>query len=152
MVDKCMYNSDGDFLFVPQLGDLKVTTEFGRLLVQPNEICVIQQGMRLVRKKCFFLTIQDTRLFCYTFLERFAFNAFKTLIQWSLLISNSGFVPKLVANTQIPLFTFGRVAVINRIYFIFGKVDPVNNRHGGPVRMSVMCVQTVIHRLIQHIK
>ena len=43
-----MYNSDGDFLFVPQLGDLKVTTEFGRLLVQPNEICVIQQGMRLV--------------------------------------------------------------------------------------------------------
>lgn len=70
MVDKAFYNSDGDFLIgeflgllggwiisaklttfpmiraVPQEGALDVTTEFGRIHVRPNEICVIQQGMR----------------------------------------------------------------------------------------------------------
>lgn len=44
--DRCMYNSDGDFLIVPQQGPLLITTEFGRMKVDPNEICVIQQGMR----------------------------------------------------------------------------------------------------------
>lgn len=33
-------------LIVPQTGHLELTTEFGKLLVQPNEIAVIQQGMR----------------------------------------------------------------------------------------------------------
>jgi len=46
MGDRAMYNSDGDFLIVPQQGSLKITTEFGRMLVKPNEICVIQQGIR----------------------------------------------------------------------------------------------------------
>ncbi|XP_022257500.1 homogentisate 1,2-dioxygenase-like isoform X2 [Limulus polyphemus] len=46
MEDKCFYNSDGDFLIVPQQGKLWITTEFGKMLVEPNEICVIQQGMR----------------------------------------------------------------------------------------------------------
>lgn len=46
MKDKAMYNSDGDFLIVPQQGALDITTEFGRLHVEPNEICVIQQGIR----------------------------------------------------------------------------------------------------------
>lgn len=46
MKDKAMYNSDGDFLIVPQQGGLSILTEFGRLRVEPNEICVIQQGMR----------------------------------------------------------------------------------------------------------
>ncbi|CAB3989743.1 Homogentisate 1,2-dioxygenase [Paramuricea clavata] len=46
MKDRCMYNSDGDFLIVPQKGTLKITTEFGKISVKPNEICVIQQGMR----------------------------------------------------------------------------------------------------------
>jgi homogentisate 1,2-dioxygenase len=62
MNDRAMYNSDGDMLFgaeqlliiiiimysfiVPQQGVLHVTTEFGRMCVAPNEICVIQQGMR----------------------------------------------------------------------------------------------------------
>ncbi|KAJ7400385.1 homogentisate 1,2-dioxygenase [Pitangus sulphuratus] len=46
MVDRCLYNSDGDFLIVPQQGKLLITTEFGKMLVEPNEICVIQQGMR----------------------------------------------------------------------------------------------------------
>lgn len=31
---------------MPQAGALKITTEFGKMLVSPNEIAVIQQGMR----------------------------------------------------------------------------------------------------------
>ncbi|CAG2102201.1 unnamed protein product [Medioppia subpectinata] len=46
MNDKCFYNSDGDFLIVPQIGNLLITTEFGRMQVKPNEICVVQQGMK----------------------------------------------------------------------------------------------------------
>lgn len=46
MVNRAFYNSDGDFLIVPQQGSLDITTEFGKLFVSPNEICVIQQGMR----------------------------------------------------------------------------------------------------------
>uniref|UniRef100_A0A674P6Z6 Homogentisate 1,2-dioxygenase n=1 Tax=Takifugu rubripes TaxID=31033 RepID=A0A674P6Z6_TAKRU len=46
MVDMCFNNSDGDFLIVPQQGEILITTEFGKMLVEPNEICVIQQGMR----------------------------------------------------------------------------------------------------------
>lgn len=46
MTDTCLYNSDGDFLIVPQHGALDIKTEFGRIYVEPNEICVIQQGMR----------------------------------------------------------------------------------------------------------
>ncbi|KAF5296406.1 hypothetical protein FQR65_LT01393 [Abscondita terminalis] len=46
MKDRAMYNADGDFLIVPQQGTLKITTEFGKLNVRPNEIVVIQQGMR----------------------------------------------------------------------------------------------------------
>ncbi len=38
-----MYNADGDFLIVPQQGILDITTEFGKMTVVPNEICVIQQ-------------------------------------------------------------------------------------------------------------
>ncbi|XP_043556917.1 homogentisate 1,2-dioxygenase [Chiloscyllium plagiosum] len=45
MENKSFYNSDGDFLLVPQKGNLLITTEFGKMLVEPNEICVIQQGM-----------------------------------------------------------------------------------------------------------
>ena len=40
------YNSDGDFLIVPQKGALHITTEMGKLSVAPNEICVVQQGIR----------------------------------------------------------------------------------------------------------
>ncbi|KFB39547.1 AGAP009609-PA-like protein [Anopheles sinensis] len=46
MKDTAFYNSDGDFLIVPQQGPLDITTEFGRLYVKPNEICVIPQGVR----------------------------------------------------------------------------------------------------------
>ncbi|KAF9285186.1 homogentisate 1,2-dioxygenase HgmA [Linnemannia elongata] len=46
MDDTAFYNSDGDFLIVPQQGRLDITTEFGKILVHPNEICVIQRGIR----------------------------------------------------------------------------------------------------------
>uniref|UniRef100_A0A182RCC3 Homogentisate 1,2-dioxygenase n=1 Tax=Anopheles funestus TaxID=62324 RepID=A0A182RCC3_ANOFN len=46
MKDTAFYNSDGDFLIVPQQGPLDITTEFGRMYVKPNEICVIPQGIR----------------------------------------------------------------------------------------------------------
>lgn len=46
MKQKCFYNSDGDFLIVPQEGDLRIQTELGWIEVHPNEICVIQRGIR----------------------------------------------------------------------------------------------------------
>jgi homogentisate 1,2-dioxygenase len=46
MENRAFYNSDGEFLIVPQQGALDIITEFGRIYVEPNEICVIQQGMR----------------------------------------------------------------------------------------------------------
>jgi len=46
MENKCVYNSDGDLLIVPQQGSLFIKTEMGRMNVDPNEICVIQRGMR----------------------------------------------------------------------------------------------------------
>lgn len=46
MTDRSFVNSDGDFLIVPQTGTLLIKTEFGRLIVEPNEIVVIQQGMK----------------------------------------------------------------------------------------------------------
>ncbi|EDW63421.1 homogentisate 1,2-dioxygenase [Drosophila virilis] len=46
MDDSAFYNSDGDFLIVPQEGILDITTELGRMTVAPNEICVIPQGIR----------------------------------------------------------------------------------------------------------
>ncbi|KAI9474993.1 hypothetical protein LPJ78_004904 [Coemansia sp. RSA 989] len=46
MSKRAFSNSDGDFLIVPQQGRLDITTEFGPILVAPNEIAVIQRGMR----------------------------------------------------------------------------------------------------------
>lgn len=46
MIDSCLYNADGDFLIVPQEGVLKLITEMGPLLVRPNEICVVPQGIK----------------------------------------------------------------------------------------------------------
>lgn len=45
MTNTCLQNADGDFLIVPQSGSLEIRTEFGRMFVEPEEICVIQQGM-----------------------------------------------------------------------------------------------------------
>ena len=41
-----MYSADGDMLVVPQTGALDIQTEMGRLLVRPNEICVLPRGIR----------------------------------------------------------------------------------------------------------
>jgi homogentisate 1,2-dioxygenase len=46
MPNKAFVNMDGDFLIVAQEGHLDITTEFGRIYLQPSEICVIQQGLR----------------------------------------------------------------------------------------------------------
>ncbi|VVC93235.1 unnamed protein product [Leptidea sinapis] len=46
MDKSAFYSSDGDLLIVPQQGALRITTEFGIMQVAPNEIAVIQVGMR----------------------------------------------------------------------------------------------------------
>ncbi|KAJ2343004.1 hypothetical protein IWW50_006194 [Coemansia erecta] len=43
---RALGNSDGDFLIVPQQGRLDIMTEFGPIMVAPNEVAVIQRGMR----------------------------------------------------------------------------------------------------------
>jgi homogentisate 1,2-dioxygenase len=43
--DIYMYNSDGDFLILPQEGGLEVRTEIGILMVYPGEFCVIPRGI-----------------------------------------------------------------------------------------------------------
>jgi homogentisate 1,2-dioxygenase len=46
MGQKCFVNSDGDLLIVPQNEPLTIQTEFGLMHVEPNEIAVVQQGMK----------------------------------------------------------------------------------------------------------
>ncbi|EEH43646.1 homogentisate 1,2-dioxygenase [Paracoccidioides brasiliensis Pb18] len=46
MGNEAFYSADGDFLIVPQHGVLDIQTEFGHLLVRPNEICVIPRGVK----------------------------------------------------------------------------------------------------------
>ncbi len=45
MKDRAFVNADGDFLIVPQRGALEITTECGRLWVEPQEIVVVPRGM-----------------------------------------------------------------------------------------------------------
>jgi len=45
MGKSCIYNSDGDFLIVPQQGTLDVKTEHGNISVPPKHICVIPRGV-----------------------------------------------------------------------------------------------------------
>ncbi|KAF8576002.1 Homogentisate 1,2-dioxygenase [Ramaria rubella] len=46
MKKKAFVNNDGDMLIVPSQGRLDIQTEFGKLMVRPGEIVVIQRGMR----------------------------------------------------------------------------------------------------------
>ncbi|CAI9738626.1 homogentisate 1,2-dioxygenase-like isoform X2 [Octopus vulgaris] len=46
MENKCFYSADGDLLIVPEKGTLSITTEMGKMVVENNEICVVQQGIR----------------------------------------------------------------------------------------------------------
>ena len=42
-----LMNADGEFLFVPQLGRLRLATEFGVIEIEPGEIAVIPRGVKL---------------------------------------------------------------------------------------------------------
>jgi len=44
--ERFFYNSDGDFLIVPEKGSLEIKTEFGALFVMPTEIVVIPRGIK----------------------------------------------------------------------------------------------------------
>ena len=46
MEREAFYSSDGDFLILPQQGDLDITTEFGKIYVRPNEVVVIPRGIK----------------------------------------------------------------------------------------------------------
>ncbi|MDQ2801813.1 MAG: homogentisate 1,2-dioxygenase [Pseudomonadota bacterium] len=47
MQDEYFYNADGEMLFVPQQGALRLWTEFGIIDVEPGEIAVIPRGVKL---------------------------------------------------------------------------------------------------------
>ncbi len=40
------YDADGELLFVPQLGDLRLCTEFGIITLEPGEIAVVPRGVK----------------------------------------------------------------------------------------------------------
>ena len=46
MNDRYFYNADGEMLFVPQQGRLKLFTEMGVLDVSPNEIAMVPRGVK----------------------------------------------------------------------------------------------------------
>ncbi len=46
MVDRVLMNADGEFLFVPQIGRLRLTTEMGVIDLEPEQIAVIPRGVR----------------------------------------------------------------------------------------------------------
>lgn len=46
MINRAFYNSDGDFLVVPETGSMDIITEFGKLIVSPREIVVIPRGIK----------------------------------------------------------------------------------------------------------
>jgi len=47
MVNEYFYNADGEMLFVPQEGTLRLWTEFGIIDISPGEISVIPRGVKL---------------------------------------------------------------------------------------------------------
>lgn len=46
MGDRYFYNVDGELLLVPQLGEIEVFTECGRLRAGPGEIVIVPKGMK----------------------------------------------------------------------------------------------------------
>lgn len=47
MADEYFYDADGELLFVPQQGDLRLWTEFGIIDIEPGEMAVIPRGVKL---------------------------------------------------------------------------------------------------------
>jgi homogentisate 1,2-dioxygenase len=46
MQNEVFFNADAELLVVPQQGDLRFATEFGRIDVTPGEICIIPRGVK----------------------------------------------------------------------------------------------------------
>lgn len=46
MIDRYFVDADGELLLVPELGGLRLRTEFGELLARPGEIAVVPRGVR----------------------------------------------------------------------------------------------------------
>ena len=46
MEHQAFYNADGEMLFVPQLGGLRLRTEFGVIEIEPGEIAVVPRGIK----------------------------------------------------------------------------------------------------------
>jgi homogentisate 1,2-dioxygenase len=47
MVDEYFYDADGELLFVPQQGELRLCTEFGIIDIKPGEIAIIPRGVKI---------------------------------------------------------------------------------------------------------
>ncbi|HRD78204.1 MAG TPA: homogentisate 1,2-dioxygenase [Hyphomicrobiaceae bacterium] len=47
MKDEYFYNADGEMMFVPQQGRLRIRTEFGVIDIEPAEIAVIPRGVKI---------------------------------------------------------------------------------------------------------
>jgi homogentisate 1,2-dioxygenase len=47
MEDEYFYNADGEMLFVPQQGELRLWTEFGIIDIEPGEIAIVPRGVKL---------------------------------------------------------------------------------------------------------
>src|SRR5919112_1510945 len=47
MADEYFYNADGEMLFVPQQGSIRLWTEFGIIDIEPGEIAVIPRGVKI---------------------------------------------------------------------------------------------------------
>jgi homogentisate 1,2-dioxygenase len=47
MVDEYFYNADGEMMFLPEQGNLRICTEFGIIDVEPCEIAVIPRGVKI---------------------------------------------------------------------------------------------------------
>ncbi len=47
MEDEYFYNADGELLFVAQIGELRIWTEFGIIDIEPGEIAVIPRGVKI---------------------------------------------------------------------------------------------------------
>lgn len=56
MSTSCLGSADGDMLIVPQLGELRVKTEMGKMVVAPGEIAVIPAGI------CFAVALKEEEI------------------------------------------------------------------------------------------
>jgi homogentisate 1,2-dioxygenase len=94
MDNRVFHNSDGDFLIVPQQGTLTVRTEFGVLTVEPQEIVVVQRGIK------FSVDIDGPARGYVSITNIFAVTMDKLLISYSIPYLTSN--PSLIISSIIP--------------------------------------------------